>query len=183
MKYLIVLYFSVLMFSSCASNEENDKEKYDEKRFSDDTNRAFEMIERGGSYYLKMAPTSSTPAPQIRPSSSRHTRVVETLRPGQQQGVKEEVNIDENITAQKREKPKPHLPVKSKNAKVDERLIEINQNLAFYCMKHRKDSAFKDDESKCMTFVNQSMEECQKIHHSINSKLLNCIQAKLKKRR
>ncbi|MBC7430130.1 MAG: hypothetical protein H7336_16060, partial [Bacteriovorax sp.] len=156
---------------------------------------AFDMIERGGSYYIKK-PAPAVAAPQIQaPIQQRKqqqppvqkpqqekTFTVETLKPGQQQGVEEQVSIEDRINFHDQKKIPTTQTGKTKNAKVDERLIEINQNLAFYCMKHRKDLAFGGDEAKCMSFVNHTMNACQKIHHIVNSKLLSCIQAKLKSR-
>lgn len=173
-------YLFLLLVVSCASNEK----KAPPKTYSEDTNRAFEMIERGGSYYLKKAPVSAPP-PQI---ESQRKRVPQPV-------VREEVVIDEKInyqakpltqevrSAPKAEELKPVLKNTQSTSKADERLIEINQNLAFYCMKHRKDPTYGGDEAKCMKFVNAVMSNCQKQHRIVNSKLLNCIQTKLKKRR
>lgn len=197
-KYFSYLFLLILV--SCGSTEKNAPES---KTYSDDTNRTFEMIERAGSYYLKKAPVNSNPAPQItRPSKRQNTtptttRIysppVERELPKEQpkDQSREEIVIDEKINFAETqlqntpEKPGPSVPVEKKSAatsRADERLIEINQNLAFFCMKHRKDPTFGGDEAKCMKFVNKSMENCQKQHKIVNSKLLNCIQTKLKKR-
>lgn len=152
MKYFAYLY--LIFVVSCANNEE----KPEVKTYSEETNRAFEMIERGGSYYLKKPPAQSTVQPvRVKP--------------------REEIVVDEKINYQETLKP-----VKKSPPKVDERLVEINQNLAFYCMKHRKDPRFGDSEEKCMQFVNKSLSECQKIHKTPNNKLLGCVQTKLKRR-
>lgn len=192
MKYLITNYLSLffalglIFFTGCSS----DEKKTEVKTFSDDTNRAFEMIERGGSYYLKKAPTHSVVPPQVKPvqpplkAVPERRRIVETLKPGAQETVQEEILIDEKINYQENAPATPPLPVTKvrNNSKTDERLIEINQNLAFYCMKHRKNPSFGGSEAKCMKFVNKTMNDCQKIHRIVNSKLLNCIQKKLKRR-
>ena len=154
MKYFLSL--CLILFSACSSNEEKTKTK----KYSDDTNRAFEMIERGGSYYLKKAPVQSVPVPQI--SAPQASSIPEKRR-----------KVQPLIS--------PVESVKKSSPKTDERLIEINQNLAFYCMKHRKDPRYGGDEARCMTFVNKTMSDCQKLHTNVNSKLLNCIQTKLKK--
>ena len=60
-KYLS--YFCLIFLCACASTEKKAPEV---KTYSDDTNRTFEMIERGGSYYLKKAPEQSVPTPQIK---------------------------------------------------------------------------------------------------------------------
>lgn len=195
-KYFLHLCFLFILVS-CGSAEKNAPET---KTYSDDTNRTFEMIERGGSYYLKKAPQTTTPAPQItRPSRRQNTTTQTTTKiyspPAERQEVREEkredIVIDEKInfaeTQLQNTPPKTPVtvPVEKKSAatnRADERLIEINQNLAFFCMKHRKDPTFGGDEEKCMKFVNKTMENCQKQHKIVNSKLLNCIQSKLKKR-
>ncbi len=172
-------YLSLVLVVSCASNEKPTAPK----TYSDDTNRAFEMIERGGSYYLKKAPVYNAP-PQIEAPVKRRVQAPEP---------REEIVIDEKInyqakplTKEIRENPKtevlkPVLKDTQSTSKADERLIEINQNLAFYCMKHRKNPAYGGDEAKCMKHVNAVMGHCQKQHRIVNSKLLNCIQKKLKK--
>lgn len=177
-------YLILLFIVSCASNEK----KPAPKTYSEDTNRAFEMIERGGSYYLKKAPVQAAP-PQIQAPAKKRALPVE-----QPQAPREEIIVNEKINYQakpltqevrsppKAEELKPVLRNTQSSSKADERLIEINQNLAFYCMKHRKNPAYGGDEAKCMKFVNNVMSNCQKQHRIVNSKLLNCIQTKLKKR-
>ena len=176
-KYFQYLFLALVV--SCASNEKPAAPK----TYSDDTNRAFEMIERGGSYYLKKAPVYNAP-PQIEAPVKRRVQAPEP---------REEIVIDEKInyqakplTKEIRENPKtevlkPVLKNTQSTSKADERLIEINQNLAFYCMKHRKSPAYGGNEAKCMKHVNAVMGHCQKQHRIVNSKLLNCIQKKLKK--
>ena len=172
-------YLILISIVSCANNEKSAAPK----NYSDDTNRAFEMIERGGSYYLKKAPTYTAP-PKI--EVRKNQRKLEPVE-------RETIVIDEKINYQakpltqeirsnpKTEVIKPNLKTTHSSAKTDERLIEINQNLAFYCMKHRNNPAYGGDEAKCMEFVNTVMKNCQKQHRIVNSKLLNCIQKKLKK--
>lgn len=155
-------YLILLLVVSCAS----DKKVAAPKNYSDDTNRAFEMIERGGSYYLKKAPDYNPP-PQIETPTRRRVE-----RPA----IREEIVIDEKINYQeepvsqkikqnpKTEILKPVLKNTQSTSKADERLIEINQNLAFYCMKHRKNPAYGGDEAKCMKHVNVVMSNCQKQH-------------------
>lgn len=192
-------YLFLLLVVSCAGNEK----KTPPKTYSEDTNRAFEMIERGGSYYLKKAPVSAPP-PQIEAPRKRVQQPMPVTppiqRPQAQQAPplsdeREEIVVDEKINYQakpltqeirsnnKAEELTPVLRNTQSSSKADERLIEINQNLAFYCMKHRKDPVYGGDEAKCMKFVNKVMSNCQKQHRIVNSKLLNCIQTKLKKRK
>ncbi|MFA6235832.1 MAG: hypothetical protein WC635_00785 [Bacteriovorax sp.] len=73
-------------------------------------------------------------------------------------------------------------PVETKlSIKNEERMQEINQNLAFYCMKHRKDPIFKTEE-KCLSFTRKVLNNCEKKHQSANSVFLSCIKAGLQKR-
>lgn len=161
-------YLFLLIFTSCASHEKT----LETKIYSDDTNRSFEMIERGGSYYLKQAPANNPP-PQIEVPIKKPLKISET---------QEEIVIDENINYhEKAQVLRPVLRNTQSISKADERLIEINQNLAFYCMKHRNSRAYRGDEDQCMKYVNTVMSNCQKQHRIVNSKLLNCIQKKLKK--
>lgn len=172
-------YIILISLTSCANNEIAAPKK----NYSEDTNRTFEMIERGGSYYLKKAP-ADTPPPRITsPTKKRVQKSVNT----------EEFEIEENINYQAKpltqesrattgqEIESPILKNSHTNTRTDERLIEINQNLAFFCMKHRKNPVYGGDEARCMKYVNFVMEDCQKKHRIVNSKLLSCIQKKLKK--
>nr|BDT28856.1 DUF3139 domain-containing protein [Bacteriovorax sp. HI3] len=195
MKYFPYLF--LLLVVACSSTEE----KTEPKTYSDETNRAFLQIERGDSYYMKR-PAKNTPPPQVKsPHQTRPaTRPVyrEDVRPAEivvkparreEKPSREEIVIDEKINYQEPQKEKSittiipkSQPKTKKSAPMDERLIEINQNLAFYCMKHRKDARFGDSEEKCMAFVNQSLEDCQRVHKTPDKKLLSCIQTKLKRR-
>lgn len=160
-------YFTLLLFVSCAS----DEKAVTSKTYSEDTNRAFEMIERGGSYYLKKAPTYTAP-PQIEAPVKAQRKKVSVI---QVQPAREEIVIDEKIS-----EPTPVIRNTKAAPKVDERLIEINQNLAFYCMKNRKNPAYGGNEAKCMKHVDKVMNDCKKQYSTVNSKLLNCIQKKFK---
>ena len=72
--------------------------------------------------------------------------------------------------------------VEKLSAKNQERLQEINQNLAFFCMKHRKDPLFQDNEDKCLAFTKKILKICEKKHQIINTVMVNCIKDHLKKR-
>lgn len=167
MKKTLQHFTLLLVFVSCTSNEKAATPK----TYSEDTNRAFEMIERGGSYYLKKAPTYTAP-PQIETPVKIERKKIPVA---QVQPAREEIVIDENIS-----EPTPIIRNTKPAPKVDERLIEINQNLAFYCMKNRKNPAYGGDEAKCMKHVDKVMNDCKKQHSTVNSKLLNCIQKKFK---
>lgn len=163
-KYLICC---VLLFAAaCANNEEKPKAK----TYSNETNRAFEMIERGGSYYLKKPPTQEVKTPQIAPAPAPLV-------------TRKKKIVNQPLAPVAPEAPITPTPQPSKPVKVDERLVEINQNLAFYCMKHRKDSVYGGDEAKCMSFVNKTMKSCQEQHQGVNAQLLKCIQTRLKNKK
>ena len=178
----------ILVLTSCAT----EKKVVQEKTYSADTNRAFEMIERGG--YLRKAPTYNAP-PQIEQRRTAKPVPVKEIREFEEARVvpqkEEEIfTIDEKINYEEKSTPSPipQAPQKKAQPKImqpkitDERLIEINQNLAFYCMKHRKNPAYGGDEAKCLKFVEKVQKNCQASHPVVNSKLLNCIRAGLKKR-
>lgn len=172
-------YIILISLVSCASN----KNVTTDKNYSQETNRTFEMIERGGSYYLKEAPEYNPPPRVSVPNKRRDQEAL----------IKEENEVEEKInyqakplTQEMRSAPsqqaeRPVLQSSQTNSRTDERLIEINQNLAFFCMKHRKNPIYGGNEAKCMKYVNFVMNDCQKKHRIVNSKLLNCIQKKLKK--
>lgn len=158
-------YFKLLILLLVASCAQAQKET-ESKTYSEDTNRAFEMIERGDSYYLKKPPIQNSP-PQIQTSPKKRRLSAKNT---------EVIANDKKISSP----VKPTLKKSQSNSKTDERLIEINQNLAFYCMKNRNKPAYGGIEAKCLEYVNAVMEKCQKKHRTVNSKLLNCIQKKLK---
>ena len=149
--FLCTLLF--LLISGCASEQ---KEEPAEKVYSDETNRAFEMIERGyNAPPLRKAPTQMQ-APQI--AAPTHS---EKPRP---------------------RKNKPTVtppPAAASNGKMSDKLIELNQNLAFYCMKHRKNPTFNNDEKKCMDYVGKILNNCQETSAQVHSKLLACVKKKL----
>lgn len=186
-------YLCFLLIIGCSSTEETTGPK----TYSEETNRAFLQIERGDSYYMKK-PSRSTP-PQIETARSKRERPSQEVRPPEivikparrgEKSTSEEIVIDDKINYQEPQKSistlvTPAAPKKQKTTKsapTDERLIEINQNLAFYCMKHRKDVRFQGSEERCMSFVNSALENCQRTHKVPNKKLLGCIQNKLKRR-
>ncbi|MBP9680892.1 MAG: hypothetical protein KBD76_05770 [Bacteriovorax sp.] len=74
------------------------------------------------------------------------------------------------------------VPVEKLSTKGQERLLEINQNLAYYCMKHRKDPAFSHEE-QCLHFTQMVLAECKKQHQTLNVQMLTCIKSRLTKKR
>lgn len=84
----------------------------------------------------------------------------------------------ENEQFVKKEKIEPTII--KKIAKNQEKLQEINQNLAFFCMKKRKDVNFSN-EDKCHSFTAKVLNDCEKMHPALNSAMLRCIKEHLKK--
>lgn len=187
MKKILRLLTFILFLSSCASEKKVEQEKI----YSADTNRTFEMIERGG--YLKKAPVYNAP-PQIEQPRKTTRRPPPPAPVPMEQETKVEAikekedeifTIDEKINYQEKSVPQERSMPQTKGTqskKTDERLIEINQNLAFYCMKQRKNPAYGGDEAKCLKFVEKVQKNCQAKNPQVNSKLLNCIRSGLKKR-
>lgn len=154
---LVLVCTTAFLLGSCSTDEKNIEEE--KKVYSAETNRAFEMIERGyNAPPLKKAPVSIAP-PQVQ------RKVVETPR---RETVYEKEKVDTPSVK----------PVESKKRQSD-KIIELNQNLAFYCMKHRKDPVFKNDEKKCMDHVERILDNCEKSSSGNDSKTLSCVKSRL----
>lgn len=148
------LFLCLIFIVSCSSSTEEDQSV--KKQHSEETNRAFSMIENNGSYRRKVEPSKklSSHSPTTPP-------VVVTKPPPSLKKVTKE---------------------KRKNQLPESVMIEINQNLAFYCMQHRKSKRFGGNEEKCMSYVNKTLEKCQQKSESSHHKLLKCLKTGLKKR-
>jgi hypothetical protein len=139
---------------SCSSEPINEHRP---KQYSDSTQRQFEAIEKND-YQIN---PPSVPQPKPLPKVVSPSKEVTPEKP-------KEVILDS-------------FELSQLSAKNQERLQEINQNLAFYCMKHRKDRIFKDEE-ECLAFTKNVLKSCEKKHRLINTVMVNCIKEKLKKR-
>jgi hypothetical protein len=166
MKYLAL--FLLIILTGCSSTDEVN----DIKTYSEDTNRAFLEIERGKSYYSKKT-KSQTPAPQIRALHKESPRDASKYRILDQRSSKNAMTPKQTTLEAAPIENEIEIPRLTGSAQ--DRLIEINQNLAFYCMKHRKSKTFSGDEKKCMSYVSATLEKCQKSHKKIDSKLLGCL--------
>jgi hypothetical protein len=164
----------LILLAGCSSTKEESAE---EKYYSEDTNRAFLEIERGGTYskkrersapppQLSYKPVKKAPPKKVTPPVERMTETKNEVRESapQEEAGENEIQIDRLMGTNQ------------------ERLVEINQNLAFYCMKHRKSRAFGGDEKKCLSYVNKTLTNCQKTHKKADSKLLVCLNKTLKKK-
>lgn len=159
MKNIIALLIIISSLVSCSNTEE----KAPAKKYSEDTNRAFSLIEVGENKILKAKP----------PVLSQEIFVPERKA----MPVKEIISPPE-VVLKAKEKPR-----EKNSEKMSEKLIEINQTMSFYCMKHRNHPEYSGDENKCLNFVSSSLEKCQKDYKNTESKLLSCVLNRLKNRR
>ncbi len=151
MTYAIAISFIV----SCSS----ESPKPQAKTYSSSTMKEFEAIEKSD------VPSANRSIISPRPIDLPSTKIIGREAP---------------IKAKKEESTKL-IPADKLSPKSQERLQEINQNLAFYCMKHRNDSAFSSEE-KCLKFTQTVLNYCEKRHKIVNTVMVNCIKDKLKKR-
>lgn len=150
LKTLLIIALPVLYGCLTTENDRSDTPK----TYSEETNRAFEMIERGYPKWEEQKKESPRlAAPQyVQPSKERINPINKSLP------------TDQSTTSA------PKVPA---------RLVELNQNLAFYCMKHRKDAVFKNNEKKCMDYVGRTLNQCQSKYPQSHSRLLTCVKKKL----
>jgi hypothetical protein len=78
-------------------------------------------------------------------------------------------------------KPKPveiKIPTYPKRDP-EEIMMEVNQNLSYYCMKKRKSKKFKEP-TECEVFAQEKLKECRiKYVQEDNAKLVRCIKGRL----
>jgi hypothetical protein len=156
---ILSLVMIALIVASCSSET---KVEEGPKKYSSDTQREFEAIENND---LRVNP----PYRSTIKSPSRPSVVIKEI-------PHEKTKIKDIDTAQAIPSGPSQLSTKNQ-----ERLQEINQNLAFFCMKHRKDGAFKNEE-QCASFTKKVLVACEKKHKLINTIMVNCIKERLKKR-
>ena len=161
---LILIAILILQFIVSCSSEQTEEKKSTE--YSHSTEKEFEAIEKGEAPKSKKTTTPSAPQKQSRIFHEKTSAPV--------------------ILVPVKEVPKKDNPELVSNeqlsSKNQERLQEINQNLAFYCMKHRKDAAFSSEEN-CLNFTKRVLNDCEKKHKLINTVMVNCIKERLKKRK
>lgn len=160
-----LVLLTAFVLGGCSTTEEKVEKK---KVYSAETNRAFEMIERGyNAPPLRAAPVAVTP-PQVqrqRPQEKPQDRPVE------RQVYERPVDTPSVVAPVTKSTP----PKKRQSDKI----IELNQNLAFYCMKHRKDPVFNNDEKKCMDHVERILNDCERRSSNNDSKTLSCVKNRL----
>lgn len=152
MKVKKIFVIGSMLFYGCSTSETEQNET--QKTYSEETNRAFEMIERGYPKWEEQKKEAPRPvAPQyVQPHKERTIPLKKSL---------------------------PNGPSVTSAPKMSDKLVELNQNLAFYCMKHRKDAVFKNDEKKCMDYVGRMLNQCQNQFPKSHSRLLACVKKKL----
>ena len=162
---IIYLGLILIFIESCSSAPEIRPEQ---NTYSPSTQKAFETIEKTDLHPTQTISQKNRPAPRISSVSKS------SLREKPKEVLKETsvAPILSNDTTD----------IRKLSAKNQERLQEINQNLIFFCMKHRKDPAFQNEE-RCMAFTKKILARCEKKHKLINTVMVNCIKDRLKKRR
>lgn len=134
--FIIFVIISVFAFG-CSTQEE-----VTEKDFSEDTNKAFSMIEQHGSFRSQSKEKTKTNQAKNRPPTLK-------LKPNQKKKIS------------------------------DEKMIETNQKLAFYCMKNRHLKKYKNNESLCHHDVTSILKSCQIKYHESQVEVINCLNRKL----
>ena len=152
----IFLILLPLLFFSCASK---DKTPVTKMTYSEETTRTFEEIEREQllQYYRDLRAKETVSPRASKPRASRP----QTSKPA-------------TISANK---PAPKSA--AQKADPEELQKEIEQNLVFFCMRHRQDSRFSD-EAVCKEFTAKIYQECQEKFEADDRRLFNCIKPKLK---
>lgn len=151
---------SILLLSACSTSSDNKAEPLD-KIYSSETESDFREIEQSDLPGNTIYRSNQNNTPQKSKKIAARKLIM--------------TNANEKIAT-------PQLSSNKKLGKnAQERLQEINQNLAFFCMKHRKDSRFQSEE-KCQRFTKSVLEKCEKKHQIINTVMVKCVKEKLKKR-
>lgn len=157
LKYTVCLYV-VLLSTSCSMYK--NKFNSNAKVYSISTENEFELIEKNDLYRETYNKTS---APSL------------TLKNPPKNIVPTPENPSKNVNA-------PTVSASNKlSSKNQERIIEINQNLAFYCMKHRNDPVYKSEDG-CLKFTEKVLNRCQNEHQVVSAAMLSCIKTRLKNR-
>lgn len=152
-KITLITISLLTLLAGCAHEETTETKN---KNYSASTQKEFEQIEK--------SEVGTRPVPPAHDLQKRPIKKVQVQQPAPK---KEQVEL---------------VPDSQLSAKGQERLQEINQNLAFYCMKHRNDGSFSSEE-QCTKFTQKILHECEKKHKLINTVMVNCIKDHLKKRR
>ncbi|WP_127715811.1 DUF3139 domain-containing protein [Halobacteriovorax sp. HLS] len=149
MIFRIILLSILLIGVSCSHNVEKKQRHY-----SDQTNKSFEEIERDNAINRYK---------QLRWENwnKQKKSKIKTIKP-------------KKYSHQKRTKKKAIIKVDPK-----EQMIEVDQNLKFYCMENRKDNRFKDSGS-CSTHTNKILQQCEIKFSWEDRNLLKCVKSKLR---
>ena len=161
---LTLLITSAIFLAGCSSEPKNEESQ---KTFSEKTQKEFESIEKTD---LRISPPRQT---LNKPAAKPPAQIKEVIKEKSKEPLKES---SATLIPNSESTDRSQL-----SAKNQERLQEINQNLSFFCMKHRKDKTFKD-EDHCLAFTKKVLKKCEKKHKLINTIMVNCIKERLKKR-
>jgi hypothetical protein len=79
------------------------------------------------------------------------------------------------------QKSPPVLKLKPNQQKkiTEEKMIETNQKLAFYCMKNRHLKKYQNNEMLCQREVSSILKSCQIKYHESQVEVINCLNRKL----
>lgn len=71
-----------------------------------------------------------------------------------------------------------HYVIETSKDGHDDAIMELNQNLTFYCMKKTRLSRFKT-EKVCLEYVQNTLDDCEKKFKVANTSLVKCVKKKL----
>ncbi|MGZ3807682.1 MAG: hypothetical protein ACXVCE_06315 [Bacteriovorax sp.] len=169
LRFEIALVLTLILIAGCSTESTNTaQKKQTTKIYSASTQREFEEIEK---------------TDVLHPSAAKQNRPAQktTISP-KEMNREMSKELPKKMPKEIEAPTSPELVAMSKlSTKNQERLQEINQNLAFYCMKHRKDPSFLSEE-KCLAFTQKVLDSCEKKHKLIYTVMVNCIKQRLKKR-
>lgn len=157
---VIITIFASYLIAGCST----EAQKQSTSTYSAETEREFQAIERRD--------VRINPLYRLNTQESQSPKATTKTAPHEK---KEGVNKPP-VTTTLSARDTSRMSIKNQ-----ERLQEINQNLAFFCMKNRKNGPFKN-EQHCRTFTQKALESCEKKHRLINSVMVDCIKNQLKRR-
>lgn len=163
MNKLIFFLISFFLFA-CSHQEINDSSP---KVYSDESKNFFEHIENIDHSIPKTTTDTSArmkTVDEINRSQTPNTPSSPTSNP-----TPETINHAVQVSA----------PVISRPGS-EERKKEIQQNLVYYCFKHRQDARYKS-EKDCIEKVNIVLQTCESEFKIVNVEMVRCVKEGLKK--
>lgn len=92
----------------------------------------------------------------------------------------QEDQVKKNEKSKLIQKTTPVLKIMKQKNVSEEKMIETNQKLAFYCMKNGHLKKYQNNESLCHRDVNAILKSCQIKYHESQIEVINCLNRKLK---